>query len=111
MGREGKNCALRAMVKVDLITPGFSDEGKMPLLVTAVMQHALHDDKPLPPSPGEDEGKDGGTAEHLAALQRRLRASEQVVSKLKAEVATLRSDKNGLEADLRNVEHYNEKLQ
>jgi len=80
----------------------------MPLLVTSFGSSQLHalGDKPPPPSPGEEEGKDGGTAEHLAALQKRLRASEQTICKLQEEVAALRS----FESDFHKVQLENQEL-
>ena len=85
----------------------------MPLLVTAfagAMQQ-VHEDKPIPPSPGEEEGKDGGTAEHLAALQRRLRGSEQTILKLQDEVVRLQQGQDAGEAQMRKAQQENQALQ
>ena len=61
-----------------------------------------HEPAPLvPASPGEEEGKDQGAQEQIAALRRRLRSSEQTVEQLRAEMAALRAAKDESEQELR----------
>ena len=57
----------------------------------------------VPPSPGEEEGKDSGKTEQLAALRRRLRESEQTIEKLRDQVAVLTAEKDASDREMRRL--------
>jgi hypothetical protein len=63
-----------------------------------------------PPSPGEEEGKDGSVQDLLAALRKRLRESEKTVGKLREEISALKADKESSDDQLLKSRAENEDL-
>lgn len=87
----------------------FSVQEKRLSLATTFGSFEQHS-KVVPPSPGEEEGKDGSTDELLAALRKRLRESEKTIGKLRNEVGEIKKDKDASDEALRQCRAENHEL-